>query len=151
LDEVLDQLVQDDLTAKVSAIKVATSNNQGSPSPHIEEADRSWLTIWSDCEATEQRLIESWSRLQDSDEPRDRLDAREVLVYVAVLHTIRQAFAAGGPLSRLVDEEDFDHPIIYKGFELIARARSKLSVNPQESWLVLEGARSVLGLKPMNS
>jgi hypothetical protein len=151
LDELLDQLVEDDLIAKILALRVAEPGKQRSPSPHAEQATRSWLSVWPDCDATEQRLTESWNKLQDSDETEDGLNMTENLVYVAMLHTIRQAFSAGGPLSRLKDEDGFDQPIIGGGFERIAHARSKLALNPQESWLLLGDARGALGLRSLDA
>ena len=149
LDEVLDPLLESELNTKIQAIESDIPNNHSSASLRTEEGDRSWLAIWPDHDEIERDLIKSWSGLQQGSKTDSMGNASEVLVYIAILHTIRQAFTAGGQLSRLDDNEGFDYHLIRNGFEGIAHARSKLSRNAVESWLLLKRARAVLGLKPL--
>ena len=151
LDEILNPLLEDDLNAKIKAVGSDITKKHESSSLRAEEGDYSWLVTWPDHDATEQNLIKAWSNLRQGDDTSDRWHGAEFLAYVAILHTIRQAFAAGGPLSRLNDEADFDHPIIRNGFERISHARSELSRDAQESWISLGRARTVLGLEPLSS
>ena len=151
LDEVLDPLLENELNAKIQAIEADMPNDDCCPSLRTDEGDRSWLAIWADHDETERNLIKSWSRLRQGGKTDSMGNASEMLVYIAILHTIRQAFAARGRLLRLDDNEGFDHHLIRNGFECIAHARSKLSRNAVESWLLLKQARAALGLKALES
>jgi hypothetical protein len=66
-----------------------------------------------------------------------------------VLHTIRQAFAPGGPLIKLERESGFDNVFIVNGFDLLARARRRLSTHVPDAWKLLDSARETLGLSPL--
>ena len=127
LNEVLDRLLENELNAKIQAIGVDIPNNSCSPSLKTAEWDHSWLAIWPDHDETERNLVKSWSELLQSNKTDGMGNAPEILVYIAILHTIRQTFAAGGKLSRLDDNEGFDNYLIKNGFEYIAHARGKLS------------------------
>jgi Cdc6-like AAA superfamily ATPase len=151
LDEVLDLLLEEDLNVKVQAAKADIKANQTPRSLRAgKEALQSWLLIWTDRNATERTLIQSWSSLWGNQDTEDGWYTADILAYIAVLHTIREAFAAGGPLSKLTDETDFHSVIICNGFECIAQARGMLSRDARESWMLLERARSVLGFKPLS-
>jgi energy-coupling factor transporter ATP-binding protein EcfA2/tetratricopeptide (TPR) repeat protein len=146
LCDVLDILLAEELDDKVAAAEFWMSKDQpGDKSEAPAELLASRAEAWRD-----QGETERWLRNCRYPATDDAFVERpEFEVYFAVLHTIRQAFAPGGPLIKLERESGFDNAFIVNGFDLLARARRRLSTHVPDAWKLLDSARETLGLPPL--
>ena len=147
LDEVLNRLLEEDLSEKIAALEIETRAGKHDVSKAALDSVTCWARLWPDPEKIEQRL--TGARAGDAGGAL----RPEFQAYVAVLHTIRQAFSPQGPLAeleRLVEPDKeatgFDHELIEHGFGRIAQARRSLSTDVDSAWELLDEARERLGL-----
>jgi hypothetical protein len=113
-----------------------------------------WKDIWPDPDKTEQRLADicRMGRGDASADPSSGASRQSELgAYIAVLHTIRQAFSPGGPLTDLMLKSPVSDQLIDEGFHHIACARWFLASDIDKSWKFLDGARKTLKLTPLQS
>jgi tetratricopeptide (TPR) repeat protein len=147
LDEVLNRLLEEDLREKIAALEIEARSGKRDVSKAALDSVTGWARLWPDPEKIEQRL--TGARAGDAGGAL----RPEFQAYVAVLHTIRQAFSPHGPLAeleRLVEPDKeatgFDHELIEHGFGRIAQARRSLSTDVDSAWELLDEARERLGL-----
>jgi hypothetical protein len=163
---VLNELLLSDLRDKVAAAEVR-ARDLDPPKLDLRELN-CWIEIWPDESSLLDNLVQSRSdsllegtavndadRIPNADEvmveQRLRSLREELAVYVGVLFTIREAFAPRGPLCKLVGQHDYAGDLIDDGFDGVARARLRISLDTIDGWRVLNSARSVLGLRPIES
>jgi tetratricopeptide (TPR) repeat protein len=164
LGEVLGILLAEDLQEKIAAFEI---ESRASTRTDVSEANLDsvtrWSDLWPDPELTARRLAEARpgaaGALQaDAPGSPGSLGASgasgalqpEFQAYMAVLHTIRQAFSAQGPLAELERQATgFDHDLIELGFDRVARARRSISTDVGRAWALLDEAREKLGLAPL--
>jgi hypothetical protein len=150
---VLDVLLEQDLGEKITAFEIqARTDSRADVNKANLDSVTCWSHLWADLDKTERRLAEA--RPADDDRPADPGAGialqPEFQAYIAVLHTIRQAFSPHGPLAELERQATgFDSELIESGFERIARARRSLSTDVDSAWELLDGARETLGLRPL--
>jgi hypothetical protein len=154
LAEVLNVLLEEDLSEKITAFEIeARTDSRTDVSKANLDSVTCWSRLWADLEKTERRLAEA--RPGDGDRPAEPGAAETTLqpefqAYMAVLHTIRQAFSPQGPLAELERQaKGFDSDLIEFGFERIARARRSLSTDIDSAWELMDEAHETLGLPPM--
>jgi len=156
LAEVLDSLLAADLKEKIAAFEIeARADTRTDVSKANLDSVTCWSRLWPDLDKTERRL--AGARPADRDGPAAPDSAGptmqpEFQAYVAVLHTIRQAFSPQGPLGELERQATgFDHDLIELGFDPIARARRSISTDVGGAWALLDEAREQLRLAPLNT
>jgi hypothetical protein len=157
LDQVLSVLLLQDIQGKLRASGFrARDRGWNGPSGKL-----AWPEIWTDITKTERRLAEVGSTYsnggkaglpsQGCPEPGTGRDGTEYIdAYIAVLHTIRQAFAPGGALTLLGKTSDL-HPQLLEGFHCVAGARWYLASDVAAAWQLLQEGRTKLGLPPLES
>ena len=156
LCDVLTALLQKDLNDKLRASDIRTRSDRGSGSqvmgprrnrPDPDETER-WLA--GTCRNREGRASITAS-LETSDDAGSRVAGTDYIeAYIAVLHTIRQAFSPGGPLGRLGQKSPASDELL-EGFHSIASARWYLASDIETAWKRLHEARMILGFKPLDS
>ena len=109
----------------------------------------SWSSLWPDPAKTEQMLRTS-CQVRTVGRPADLLEEPELAAYVGVLHTVRQAFSPGGPMSTLAQASASEQQIIEQGFGLIAEAKEFLAEDVERTWKLLHAARAVLHLPTLD-
>ncbi len=149
LSKVLDVLLVEDLSEKIEAFKVQTRNTENRTESNLD-AITIWPQVWPDLKETEHWL--GCVRANHDNNRVASLSERspqyaEFQAYIAVLHTIRQAFSSKGPLTELEKESNFDNDLIGLGFDRIARARRCLATDVDSTWRLLDGARETLKLE----
>jgi tetratricopeptide (TPR) repeat protein len=153
LGEVLDVLLAEDLQEKIAAFEIqARADTRTDVSKANLDSVTRWSHLWPDLERTERRLAEA--RPGNGDRPAASGAAMqpEFQAYMAVLHTIRQAFSPQGPLAELERQATgFDHDLIELGFDRIARARRGISTDVDTAWALLDEAREKLRLPPLHT
>lgn len=153
LDEALDILLAEDLKEKIAAFEIeARAETRTDVSKANLDSVTRWSHLWPGLERTERRLAEA--RPGNGDRPAASGAAMqpEFQAYMAVLHTIRQAFSPQGPLAELERQATgFDHDLIELGFDRIARARRSISTDVDTAWALLDEAREKLRLPPLNT
>jgi len=156
LGEVLDILLAEDLKEKIAAFEIeARADTRTDVTKANLDSVTCWSHLWPDLDKTERRLIEA--RPVDGDHPAAPGSAGKTMqpefqVYMAVLHTIRQAFSPQGPLAELERQATgFDHDLIELGFDRIARARRSISTDVGGAWTLLDEAREKLRLPPLHT
>jgi hypothetical protein len=154
LAEVLNRLLREDLDEKIAAFEIeARTASRADVSKANLDSVTCWSHLWPALDKTERWLAEA--RPVNGDRAVEPGAAETTLqpefqAYMAVLHTIRQAFSPQGPLAELERQDtDFDDPLIKSGFERIARAQRSLSTDVDSAWELLDEARETLGLQPM--
>ena len=157
LCDVLTALLQKDLNDKLRASDIRTRSDRGSGS----QVMASWPEIWPDPDETERWLAGTCrnregrasitASLETSDDAGSRVAGTDYIeAYIAVLHTIRQAFSPGGPLGRLGQKSPASDELL-EGFHSIASARWYLASDIETAWKRLHEARMILGFKPLDS
>jgi Flp pilus assembly protein TadD len=154
LAEVLNVLLAEDLDEKIAAFEIeARTDNRSDVSKANLDSVTCWSHLWPDPGQTERRLTEA--RPAGGDAPAaagspGTMPQPEFQAYMAVLHTIRQAFSPHGPLAELERQATgFDNELVESGFERIARARRCISTDVGSAWELLDEARGKLGLQPL--
>ena len=157
LGEVLDILLAEDLREKIAAFEIeARGDTRTDVTTANLDSVTCWSQLWPDLAKTERRLAEA-RPADGGDRPAASGSAPatmqpEFQAYMAVLHTIRQAFSPQGPLAELERQAmGFDHDFIELGFDRIARARRSISTNAGAAWALLDEAREQLRLPPLNT
>jgi Flp pilus assembly protein TadD/energy-coupling factor transporter ATP-binding protein EcfA2 len=155
LCDVMTPLLNEKLKDKLDASEMSARKRRAEAAMFTT----SWLKTWSDEEETERTLARIYaargleipsglpheaSREQES----AALDKNYIETYIAVLHTIRQAFRPGGPIAELGYRQADDEYI--KGFDLIASSLWKLERDIGGAWELLHEARRTLGMTPLN-
>jgi Flp pilus assembly protein TadD len=152
LCDVLTILLWEDLNDKLRASGIRARGDRGSG----RQSTTAWPGVWRDPDETEQLLADickvrgrqasaifSSAASQEPDSeipPNDYIEA-----YIAVLHTIRQAFLPGGPLGQLGQERPVSERLL-EGFHCIASARGHLASDVDSAWRLIHEARGMLGL-----
>jgi tetratricopeptide (TPR) repeat protein len=157
LGEVLDILLAEDLREKIAAfeIEARADTRTDVTTANLDSVTR-WSQLWPDLAKTGQRLAEA-RPVDGGDRPAapgsaPQTTQPEFQAYLAVLHTIRQAFSPQGPLAELERQAmGFDHDFIELGFDRIARARRSISTNVGGAWALLDEAREKLRLPPLHT
>jgi tetratricopeptide (TPR) repeat protein/energy-coupling factor transporter ATP-binding protein EcfA2 len=129
LSDVLEQLFNEDLMAKVAAIRQGARNRP----ENLGAMNCEQLLLWIDAQ---------FAGIASGIQPEPKI----VKAYVNFLHTVREAFTTGGPVSRLDDRDGFRQPLITEGFDLIAQARRSLADDVSYAYSLLECARRTLGI-----
>ena len=166
----LDVLLAEDLSEKIAAFEIeAKADTRTDVSSANLDSVTCWSDLWSDLKKTERRLTDtrtvngSGRAVSDPDpgpgpgpgpdpgpDPATGTLQPEFQAYIAVLHTIRQAFCPQGPLAELERQgKGFDSELIELGFDRIARARRCISTDVEGAWELLDEAREKLGLQPL--
>jgi len=154
LGEVLDVLLAEDLSEKIAAFEIeAKADTRKDVSRANLDSVTCWSDLWPDLKKTERQLTDGRT-VNDGGQavpgPAARTLQPEFQVYMAVLHTIRQAFCPQGPLAELERHgKGFDSELIELGFDRIARARRWISTDVEGAWELLDEAREKLGLQPL--
>jgi hypothetical protein len=157
LCDVLTALLWKDLNDKLRASDIRTRSDRGSGM----QAMAAWPEIWPDLDETEKWLAGACrhgagrasmtASLEISDDAVRGLPGTDYIqAYIAVLHTIRQAFSPGGPLGRLGQKSPASDELL-EGFHCIASARWHLGSDIEIAWKRLHEARMILGLKPLDA
>ncbi len=153
LGAVLDILLAEDLKEKIAAFEIqARADTRTDVTKANLDSVTCWSQLWPDLERTERRLAEA--RPGNGDHPAASGAAMqpEFQAYIAVLHTIRQAFSPQGPLAELERQATgFDHDLIELGFDRIARARRSISIDVDTAWALVDEAREKLRLPPLHA
>jgi Flp pilus assembly protein TadD len=155
LCDVVEVMLAEDLTSKLKASEMRSADGgQGSGSSANDSNTTPWLNIWPDPKKTERRLADickfRGADMTDS-LPSAASQQSELVAYIAVLHTIRQAFSPGGPLTELMLKSPASDQLIDVGFHHIARARQYLENDVAEAWRFLHKARKTLKLGPLQA
>jgi hypothetical protein len=164
LPTVAEMLLAQEVHSKVLAARHRL-RNYPSMLEHREILDEvhHWRDQWASPDHFESFFRRS-IRLTDPVESSRRIDAqtdkREALAvesirqqlgaYLAFLQTIRQAFAADGPIAGLPTEAAFQDGPFADALGLIVGARDLLSTDVSGAVLALDHARAQLKLAPMN-
>jgi Flp pilus assembly protein TadD len=139
LCEVIEKMLEKNLDTKLKASGMRNADD--------------WQDIWPDPDKTEQRLADICRAGSDDDstDPSSAASQQsELVAYIAVLHTIRQAFSPGGPLTDLMLKSPASDRLIDEGFHHIACARWWfLASDIDKGWKFLDGARKTLKLTPL--
>ena len=157
LCDVMAVLLQKDLNDKLRASDIRTRSDRGSGT----QVMTAWPEIWPDPDETERWLAgacrdrggRAWvtaSQETSADAGRGVPGTDYIEAYIAVLHTIRQAFSPGGPLARLGQKAPASDQLL-EGFHCIASARWHLASDIEIAWKRLHEARLILGLKPLDT
>jgi Flp pilus assembly protein TadD len=156
LFDVLKILVREDLEEKLMASEIFTRAERGQA-----PITTPWLDVWPDESETENLLAAIFKPCGDptptafsqgaSGEAEAEASRKDYFeAYIAVLHTIRQAFRPGGPLARL-GQKPPDGERLLEGFHCIASARWSLASDIANGWRLLHEARKKLGLTPLDA
>jgi tetratricopeptide (TPR) repeat protein len=157
LCDVLTALLRKDLNDKLRASGIRARSDRGSGI----QVMAAWPEIWPDPDETERWLAGACrdhegraSVTASLETPEDAgcgiPGANYIEAYIAVLHTIRQAFSPGGPLGRLGQRSPASDQLL-EGFHAIASARWYLASDIEIAWKRLHEARMILGLKPLDT
>ena len=153
LCDVLKTMLEEDLSSKLKASDMRDADGRQEISALVNEnSATSWSDIWPDPEKTEQRLA-GICQMRSSGVSTNLSSAASrqsmLVAYIAVLHTIRQAFSPGGPLTDLMLKSPVSDELIDEGFHHIACARWFLASDIDKAWKFLHGARKTLELAPL--
>lgn len=157
LCDVLTALLRKDLNDKLRASDIRTRSDRGNGTQVMP----AWPEIWPDPDETE-RWLEGACRnrdgrasitasLESSEDASCGVPGSDYIeAYIAILHTIRQAFSPGGPLGWLGQKSPASDQLL-EGFHCIASARWYLASDIEIAWKRLHEARLILGLKPLDT
>jgi hypothetical protein len=154
----LTTLLREDLEDKLKASDVRARDDSQRNGTYITAP---WADIWDDPEEIAQQLAVTCRAHGDrvvafrSQEAPGELESLTqsgayTEAYIAVLHTIRQAFSPDGPLTGLGQESSVSEWLL-RGFHGIARARWHLANDIDKAWRALHEARRALALTPLDS
>ena len=151
LAEALDILLTEDLSEKIAAFEIeAKADTRTDVSSANLDSVTCWSDLWPDLKKTERQLADTRTVNGGISGPGPDPLQPEFQAYIAVLHTIRQAFCPHGPLAELERQgKGFDSELIELGFDRIARARRRISTDVEGAWELLDEAREKLGLQPL--
>jgi tetratricopeptide (TPR) repeat protein/energy-coupling factor transporter ATP-binding protein EcfA2 len=157
LCDVLTILLWENLEDKLAASGFFARGDRGVGAPIMTP----WLDVWPDQEKTERLLADicrsrgqnksaALSQVASPDPEPEASHQDHIEAYIAVLHTIRQAFWPGGPLT-LLGNEPPDSERLLKGFHCIASARWSQASDIGIAWELLHEARRTLKLAPLDT
>jgi hypothetical protein len=155
LCDVIKTMLEEDLSNKLKASGTLNADGRQDFSALFNgQGATSWSDIWSDPDKTERRLTDicqmhSGGTSTDPSPAASRQS--ELVAYIAVLHTIRQSFSPGGPLTDLMLKSSASDHLIDEGFHPIACARWFLASDIDKVWEFLDGARKTLKLAPLQA
>jgi hypothetical protein len=151
---VAEVMLAEDVATKVTAaeLRVRTADADGRYPAVLADVAR-WASAWPDVDPLLGPLHAAGfcrTPVDDSDTAFRLASAvQDLSANVAILQTVGQAFAAGGPAASLAARDmTLTDPFITDGFGAIARAGRALSLSAERAVEQLAGARTVLGLTP---
>ena len=156
LCDVIKKMLADHLNKKLKASGKRNADDvQEAKVLSNEEGAASWSDIWPDPDKTERRLTDICRMSSDDDASMNPSPATfrqsELVAYIAILHTIRQAFSPGGPLTDLMLKSPDSDRLIDEGFHHIACAKWFIANDIDKGWEFLDEARKTLKLAPFQS
>ena len=155
LCDVVRTMLEEDLGNKLKASDMRNADGRQETNAPFNEENATFRTdIWPDPDKTEKRLVGICQIYSDgaSINPSSAASRQSKLVaYIAVLHTIRQAFSPGGPLTDLMLKSSASKQLIDEGFHHIACARWFLASDTDKAWEFLDRARKALKLAPLRA
>jgi Flp pilus assembly protein TadD len=154
LCRVVEKMLREDLAREMKASEMfsADGGQRSSISTNDDNAT-SWLNIWPDPKKTERRLADickARGGYTTADPPSTPSDQTELEAHIAVLHTIRQAFSPGGPLTELMLKSPATDQLV-DGFHNIAHAWQCLETDVADAWRFLHKARKTLKLASLQA
>ena len=155
LCDVLKLMLQEDLTGELKASNIRAMDGIQEDGVPTNRGDLThWFDIWPDSKETERHLGDI-CKIRDAapitDFPHAVPSYSELEAYIAVLHTIREAFSPGGPLVTLELKSSVSDQLIADGFDRVARAHRCLANDIDGAWRFVHGARKALELAPLGT